>query len=209
MESFFAHIHCMENTWVRIRRSTLGMIWKTMGITYLYKFHVYSNFSGPRLIRISYGSYILHSKKFDQYFWLHFHIWNLYGCTHKESFFAHIHSMENVWVRRSTLGMIWENYRDNLPIQIPCLFKIFLVLSWYGFHMGVTCLIPKKSLINFWPYFHRWNLYGALISVPQLVPDKTLLYLMVSSCTYDTRSMQCIQKQKKILSKNDAYVTKI
>ena len=96
--------------------STLGMIWKTMGITYLYKFHVYSNFSGPRLIRISYGSYILHSKKFDQYFLLHFHTWNLYGCTHKESFFAHIHSMENVWVRRSTLGMIWENYRDDLSI---------------------------------------------------------------------------------------------
>ena len=31
--------------------------------------------------------------------------------------------MENTWVRRSTLGMIWENYGDDLPIQIPCLFK--------------------------------------------------------------------------------------
>ena len=129
--------------------STLGMIWKTMGITYLYKFHVYSNFSGPRLIRISYGSYILHSKKFDQYFLLHFHTWNLYGCTHKESFFAHIHSMENVWVRRSTLGMIWENYGDNLPIQIPYLFKLFWSCLGIDFMWELQFSFLKKRLINF------------------------------------------------------------
>jgi len=48
---------------------------------------------------------------------------------------------------------------------------------------------------------------GALISVPQLVPVKAPLYLMVSSSTYNTRSMQSIQKQKIFIQK--AYITKI
>ena len=94
--------------------------------------------------------------------------------------------MENTWVRRSTLGMIWENYGDNLPIQIPCQFKLFWSCLDIDFIWELHFSFLKKRLI-----FDLIFIYGifmaALIKVPQLVPVKTPLYLMLSSCTYNTR----------------------
>lgn len=56
------------------------------------------------------------------------------------------HNMEKLWG--------WLSHTNSIPIQI------FLVVSWYGFHMGVIFLILWKMFINFWPHFHIWNLYG-------------------------------------------------
>ena len=75
-----------------------------------------------------------------------------------ESFFAHAFPqlynyiyiyMENTWVRGSTLGMIWENYGDNLPIQIPYLFKLFWSCLGIDFMWELQFSFLKKRLINF------------------------------------------------------------
>ena len=114
-----------------------------------------------------------------------------------ESFFVHFHSMENTWVRNSTLGIIWENYGDDLAIQIPYLFKIFWLSFGMDFMWELHFSFFKKSSSIFDLSFTYGIYMGSLItSVPHLVPVKTPLYLMVSSYTHNTRSMQCIQKKK-------------
>ena len=117
-----------------------------------------------------------------------------------ESFFVHFHSMENTWVGNSTLGIIWENYGDDLAIQIPYLLKIFWLSFGMDFIWESHFSFFKKSSSIFDLSFTYGIYMGSLItSVPHLVPVKTPLYLMVSSFTHNTRSMQCIQKQKKYL----------
>ena len=60
-----------------------------------------------------------------------------------------------------------------------------------------------KKISSIFDFIFIYGIYmGALIkSVPQLVQVKTPLYLMVSSCIYNTRSMQCIHKQKIFIEK--------
>ena len=72
--------------------------------------------------------------------------------------------MENTWVGKSTLGIIWENYGDDLPIQIPCLFKIF----WFSVDMDFIWELHfsffKKNISSIFDLIFIYGIYmGALI----------------------------------------------
>ena len=94
----------------------------------------------------------------------------LYG-TDMGSFFAHFHSMENTWVGKSTSGITWENYGDDLAIQIPYLFKFFYLSLGMDFIWELHFSFFKKSSSIFDLIFTYGIYMGSLItSVPQLVP---------------------------------------
>lgn len=68
--------------------------------------------------------------------------------------------------------------------------------------MGVTSSFFENFSSSFDIIFIYGIYMGVLItSVPQLVPVETPLHLMVSSCTYNTTSMQCIQEQQIFIKK--------
>ena len=100
------------------------------------------------------------------------------------------------------MGKLW----DDLSIEIPCLFKFISLSLDMDLIWQLHFSFYKKSSIFDLIFIYRIYMDVLITSVPQLVSAETRLYLMVSNCAYNTRSMQCIQKQKKFIEK--AYIPK-